>query len=70
MAGICDSAIWQESGLEKSNPANSGSSHVKFDLKCFLLNVLKKKKTNTQFCPLNVSPDSLQSINTINVGFL
>lgn len=29
---------------------------------------LKKKKH--QFCPLNVSPDSLQSINTLNVGFL
>lgn len=27
------------------------------------------KKKKHQFCPLNVSPDSLQSINTINVGF-
>lgn len=68
MAGVCDSAIWQESELQESNLANSGSSHVKFNLRCFLLNVLKKKKH--QFCPLNVSPDSLQSINTINVGFL
>lgn len=45
MAGVCDSAIWQESELQKSSLANSGSSRVKFDLKCFLLNVLKKKET-------------------------